>query len=327
MRTTRMLRGGVSALALASVAVLVPAPAHAATPPNDKLVQGWYRDFLDRSTVNAAADDGRQHWVQQLDAGRPREEVLGEIVGSHEHAQRRIDASYRAVLGRAPDRGAGYWVDGVTSRGMALEWVDQNLLASQELYDRWGARRDRDDLYVQDLYVHVLGRYAWETTPGERAYWAGRVRAAGRLAAVRELWYSDEAVRHRLVLHYSALLDRDRIDRSGLDYWYPREVRSDLATGVAIAATTEYRDRAVQPLRITYLGPYSEEQPDRALFRTSVGRTTKLVGIGVGEVFGPDEPLSEVRYEGRLTDGGGVRLKVGETLVDLSRDVQTELDY
>lgn len=233
--TTAVLTGAMTA-GLAVVA----APAHA-TEGNDLLVQAWYRQFLQRSAEDAAADTGRGHWVARLDDGEPRERVLRDLLRSREHVNRRVSDAYQDHLGRAPDPGAAHWVDGAARHGMALEWVEQNLLASQELYDEWSWAGEHEDLYVQDLYVAVLGRYGWESTRAERAYWAGRVRAVGRLAAVRELWYTDEAVRHRLAGHYSDLLRRTA-DLDGLTHWAPVQARSDADAVVGLACTEEFFD-------------------------------------------------------------------------------------
>jgi hypothetical protein len=310
----RKLQRSIAVVALAGVAVLVPAPAHA-SGTNDRIVNGWYRDFLQRGSVNAEGDYGREYWVNQLNGATDQESVenvrsavLGEIVRSPEYVRRQVDDSYRAFLGRKPDPGASFWVDGVSHRGMALEWVDQNLLASQELHSRWAARPNGDDLYVQQLYVHVLGRYAWETTPGERAYWVGRIRAVGRLAAVRELWYADEAVRHRLAGHYLSLLCLDEVDRYGLHYWYPREVASDLGTAVAIASTDKYaqrlltyKDPQVSVLTVTYVGP-SDKQPGVAIFTLAHGDEKSEIAVRPGETLGAGAPWSLVGFVNQAAD-------------------------
>lgn len=231
---------GALALAMTAGLAVAAAPAHA-TEANDLLVQAWYREFLQRTSDDAAADPGREHWTHRLDDGDPREEVLRDLLRSREHVSRRVSDAYQDVLGRSPDPGAAQWVDGATSSGMALEWVEQNLLASRELYEEWSWAGDHDDLYVQDLYAAVLGRYSWESTPAERAYWVGRLRAVGRLAAVRELWSTDEAVRHRVEEHYGDLLRRTP-DVDGMAYWSRVEARSDLDAVVGIAATEEFFD-------------------------------------------------------------------------------------
>jgi hypothetical protein len=328
----RRLRRSTAVVALAGVVVLLPAPSDAATldetaVPNHKIVNGWYRDFLHRSPENLEADYGRDHWIERLNTGEPRSAVLGDIVRSSEYATRRVGDSYQAILGRKPDPGASYWVEGVSQRGMALEWVDQNLLASQELHSRWAARPNGDDLYVQQLYVHVLGRYAWETTPGERAYWAGRIRAVGRLAAVRELWYADEAVRHRLAGHYISLLGYRGVDRDGLHYWYPREVTSDLTTRVAIASTDEYADYVAQELRITFDRLITSGDKTKAVFTVTFGRETYPIDKAEGEPFGAAEPLSLFQLVGVDASGNTVTVRFNGDLEELVKGKEEVLGY
>ncbi len=335
----KTFRSVAAVVALASAAVLVPAPAQA-TEANDRLVKGWYRDFLQRGSIDAAGDYGREHWVQRLDAadGRPdveaaRREVLTDIVRSPEYVQRHVTDSYRAILGRRPDAGASYWIEGATKHGMALEWVDQNLLASRELHERWASRSNRDDLYVQQLYVHVLGRYAWETTPGERAYWVGRVRAVGRLAAVRELWYADEAVRHRLASHYRSLLGRESVDRYGLHHWYPQVVQSDLRARVALASTNEYalgafvyQDPQLEEVTLTYLGQADPALPDFGAFLLVSGDVRTRVVASPGVDLSTEALLSWVRFVSQAPDRTSAVVRILDREVELTVDVPEPLE-
>ena len=77
------------------------------------LVDSWYRRFLGR-----APDPGSQQWVEELQRGRPPQEVLSSILGSDEYYQRAgstpqgfIYRLFRDVTGRRPTpREATYWV-------------------------------------------------------------------------------------------------------------------------------------------------------------------------------------------------------------------------
>ena len=92
--SAKRIHRGIAVVVLASVAVLVPAPAHA-TEVNNRIVKGWYRDFLQRGSIDAERDYGREHWVQRLDATGDRNAVLAEIVRSPDYVRRQITDSYR----------------------------------------------------------------------------------------------------------------------------------------------------------------------------------------------------------------------------------------
>lgn len=236
MTSLSRLVAAAATAAVLSISALLAAPAATAAVGDDRaVVNGWYQDFLGR---DAKTDPGSQYWVDRLAAQAPAD-VLWTITHSREFNGNEVAASYNDYLGRAPDRGASYWVDGTTAQSFPLEWVDQNLLASNEYFQRWGVRYAGNAGPVSIWYIDVLGRTA---SDGEKAYWARRVDQIGRLGALRELWYSDEAVRGRINDHYSALLSRDA-DFAGLSYWSPKEVESDINVAVLLASTPEYRSK------------------------------------------------------------------------------------
>lgn len=236
MRTpeARSLKLGRTLTAVAIVAGSLlgfTAPAAQAAPTNRTVVNAWYDDFLGR---DADADPGSTYWVSQLDRQAPGD-VLWTITHSREYVEREVAAYYNDLLGRAPDRGASYWVEGVLAGRFPLEWVRQNILASQEYYDDWYIKA----FVVDDWYGDILGRFG--ASDGEAAYWLDRASRVGRLQAVREIYYSDEAVRYRINQHYR-LMYRDA-DIAGINYWYGKEVESDINVQVLIAASPEYRVR------------------------------------------------------------------------------------
>jgi len=203
-----------------------------AAATNDAVVQSWYTDFLGRT--DPAADPGRQFWVGQLDGGAPRADVLRSITESREYAELTVGALYALLLGRGLDPGAEYWVSGVDERGMAVEWVSQNIFASDEFF-RTQARSD-DYALVRIWYAALTGR---TPTDGEVAYWVDRVQRFGRFRALREFWYAPESVATRVVVNYALLLERPP-SQGELGYWAPLEVRSDREVAVLIASTPEY---------------------------------------------------------------------------------------
>jgi hypothetical protein len=238
----RRLTAALAGVTVGLLSISIAAPAQAAEPTSDQLVQLWYADFLGRP--DPAADPGRGYWVDRLEEGTPARYVLGSIIRSYEYAGAEVGAYYRAYLNRPVDPGARYWVESTVHDDMAFEWVAQNILASPEYVRASGPptgdpRADRM-AYVDNLFPDVLGRFP---SQGETAYWSDRVGRVGPLAAVRELWYTDEAVRGRLADNYVYLLGRD-VDLPGLDYWTPVERQSDITLQVELAVTDEYADDA-----------------------------------------------------------------------------------
>jgi len=222
---------GVVQASADEVRPVVAAAATSTAAADDALVQAWYRVYLGRTAAQAAGDSGRTYWVKQLQSGAKQSDVLWRILHSREYNQLEIADMYDAYLGRTMDSGAKYWVDSTSDRGMALEWVEQNILASDE-YARSGS-------LVKRWYADVLYR---SPSAGEVAYWDGRVKAKGRLTALRELWYASEVVDLHLAFNYEALLGR-AVDAGGRAYWYPKQVESDVNVKTLIGATTEFRCR------------------------------------------------------------------------------------
>lgn len=226
---TTAAAGAVAAGLLAATAV----PAQAATLGSSEIVANWYQDFLGRNLAAARNDPGHLVWSDQLDAGQPRAQVLAEIVRSPEYATLNVTLLYALLLERAPDPGASYWLENIP-KGMAVEWVEQNILASAEF--RSGLS---DTELVGDLYTYVLGR---EPRAGEASYWVNQLRGSyGRdyLRLVRAIWYTDEAADARTTRQYVRLLGRTP-NGGEVAYWRGTEKQSDLATSIAFASTDEY---------------------------------------------------------------------------------------
>jgi hypothetical protein len=235
----RLIAVALATAAVGFVPVLQAPPAQAAQN-NDTLVQAWYRVFLDRTSEAASSDNGRFYWVDKLNRGQRPSDVLWEITHSREYVEREISAYYNDILDRAPDSGASYWIENAVNGGMNLEWVYQNLEASQENFDQWYY----PEYVVKYWYYDILGRY--NVSSGEASYWLDRARQVGRLQAVREIYYSDEAIRYRVNEHYKHILYRfEGADFSGLSYWYPKEVENDVNVQVLLASTPEFVQKRV----------------------------------------------------------------------------------
>lgn len=230
------LVGAPAAAAVTTPAVTTPAAAAApaAAPSFDApaAVEAWYQQFLGRS---AAADPGSRYWVDQL-ASNPPAQVLARLLATPEHVGATVDGYYTSYLGREPDRGAGYWKDGVAAGRFPLEWAVQNIIGSQEFAARASSGGGTDLDVAQAWYATILGR---QGAPGEIAYWAGRLGGRSPLQVVREIWYTPEAVTGRIADHYRYFLGRDGGD-GGIGYWYGPEVAGDDAVQVAFATSAEY---------------------------------------------------------------------------------------
>ncbi len=222
----------VTGVATTSLTAPVLAAVAPAATDRQAVVESWYQQFLGRS---AAEDGGSRYWVALL-ADTPADQVLGRLLATPEHVSREVAGYYTSYLGRQVDGGASYWTGGVVRGAFPLEWAEQNVLASGEFVARSSSGGVGATGTVQAWYATVLGRLGGQ---GEVAYWSGRLRSASSLQVLREIWYSSEAVNHRVADHYELYLGRSA-GRSELSYWYPREVRSDDAVVLAIASSREY---------------------------------------------------------------------------------------
>ena len=236
---------GASAPAMAEPTTPVAESTTAAASPDFDhrtyvaLVASWYRVFLGRS---ASADPGSDYWVGQLDNGVAPDRVLAFVLTSPEYAKIATTSIYRAYLDRPLDPGASYWLDGVAAGSFPLEWVEQNVASSPAYLQKTGANRGQGDVAVEGWYSVILQR---SPSLGERRYWTGRIRDVGALGAVRELWYTPEAVNHRVQQHYAGLLGR-QASGGELAYWNDLEVRSDISVIEAIGASPEFARRALR---------------------------------------------------------------------------------
>ncbi len=100
-----------------------------------------------------------------------------------EGIEHKVDALYRAGLGRAADeKGLAYWVDVAEANG--LRSVAWGLKASHEFDMRFGQLTE--DQYVEGLYCRVLGR-----KPDEKGanYWREKMAAGADPSAVL-VWFS-----------------------------------------------------------------------------------------------------------------------------------------
>ena len=166
-----------------------------------------------------------------LDAGAAPGDVLRSITRTRDHVERQVSSSYLDLLGRAPDAGASAWVEGVLAGRFPLEWVEQDVLACDELARLRSGGAGGTESLVDAWYARVLGR---SRVGGPEGAWA-----------LRELYCSPEALTHRVQDHHGALLRRPA-SAAEVACFSPKEVGSDADVAVLLASSPEYRgDRAV----------------------------------------------------------------------------------
>ena len=234
--THRTATAVVGAVIAAVVGLTTAAPASAA-PTDATVVEAWHHDFLQRG---AGAADQQRYTAFMTTFGAVA--AADDLTRTREYAEHQVGQVYREHLQRTPDAGAAYWVDGVAEGRFALQWVTQNVLASQEYADLWAAVHGsrKPSVTANAWILALLDRRA---TPDETAYWGHRIAQVGRLGALRDLYYTSEGVHQRIDSHYRALLGRP-VDGGGYYYWYGLETHDDRAVQVQIAASPEYRERS-----------------------------------------------------------------------------------
>lgn len=234
---TASLLGGITATPATAATPNIKAPTAFSSENSAALVDSWYQDFLGRG---AYGDPGAMYWVDRLKNQAPAD-VLWSITHSREYNTQIIRYYYKNYLVRDLDRGANYWIDGVTAQRFPLEWVEQNILSSPEFLRGYGGNSNG---LIYAWYYGVLGNEGIpnedpEITSGAINYWKNRVRAVGALGALREMYYTSEGVSGRINGNYYFTLDRFPSDGE-IAYWYPKEVESDINVAVLLASTPEY---------------------------------------------------------------------------------------
>lgn len=116
-----------------------------------------YRDMLGR----AAEPEGKAYWVDRIDGGQPRYEILNAFSRTSEYRVRAVRRIYTQLVGRdATASERTYWADQLKSKNPDV--LRSALLGSAELRTRAGGI----DGWAPAMYQLVLRRPA---TPGEAA--------------------------------------------------------------------------------------------------------------------------------------------------------------
>jgi hypothetical protein len=174
---------------------------------NEQFVDFLYQGILGRS----ADEEGKAHWLAQLEGGATRNEIIGGFINTPEfqaycgaagilpgktfpdgtpyRSEYRfiIEHFYATSLGRTPDpEGIEYWVEKMNVGGYTLEDVLFGFLHSVE----YQAFEYTDDQYVTSLYSVCIGR---EPDTEGKAYWLEQLAGgASRDDVARGFLYSQE---------------------------------------------------------------------------------------------------------------------------------------
>ncbi len=136
-------------------------------------VNGLYLNILDRP----ADGDGLAYWVQQLQNGTPRSQIVDGIWNSAEHRGLEVDHFYALFLNRGADpAGRAYWVSRFLAGESEVD-VARGFLGSSEF------QADHPDnvSYATALYADVLGRAGGST---EISSWVGVLQSGSSRDAV-----------------------------------------------------------------------------------------------------------------------------------------------
>lgn len=178
-------------------AAAVTGPVNSA---NASFIADSYTQFLSRS----ADDAGLDYHLGVLASGGDQRRLTFtySLLFSAEGAGTEVDRAYQDLLARAAETdGRAYWTTRLQGHGVSDLRV--LLLASDEYVAKAGGT---DGAWIDALYADVMERPA---DAEGRQYWLNQ-RAAGvaRPNIVAGLYFSDEALGHRVDAYYTELLSR-----------------------------------------------------------------------------------------------------------------------
>ncbi|REK09098.1 MAG: DUF4214 domain-containing protein [Planctomycetota bacterium] len=172
-------------------------------------VRNLYEDILDRE----AEQEGLLVWLNLLNNGGTRGDVVRGLWQSREHRGMQVDSYYQTFLDRAPDpAGRQTWI-AILRNGATEEEVMQAFLTTNEYL----ANNPPITEYVLEVYRDVLGR---EADAGGQAFWETSLDSG--LLTLEEVANGLLNVRERHVnvvqTFYNDFLERNP-DSQGLFTW------------------------------------------------------------------------------------------------------------
>jgi hypothetical protein len=172
---------------------------HVNESPNGHFLDTIYHDFFQRPVDPT----GWNAWMNMLDRGASRVQVVQAIEGSLEYCTKVVDELYAQLLGRAPDpQGLNAFVSFLGQGGTA-EAVEAEILLSPEYWMRQGGTNTG---FLSGIYRQILGR---SVDPTGQAVWGTALQqGAPREAVVLGVLTSLEANQDFIEQQYQTWLHR-----------------------------------------------------------------------------------------------------------------------
>ncbi len=173
------------AIPTAAVGTVLPSPlaVSSSTSSAAAYVESLYQTVFDRNGSPAEVEA----WVTRMGSGLSLEGVAEGFINSPEHRAEEVNSFYEEFLHRTAGPASSVWVNALLS-GVSDQAVAEAILDSPEYQQ---AHQD-PSLFVQDLYLDVLGRQADQT--GLAAWESALASGESRQAVVASFVTSPEAV-------------------------------------------------------------------------------------------------------------------------------------
>ncbi|MEA9984918.1 DUF4214 domain-containing protein [Subtercola sp. RTI3] len=172
-------------------------------------VNALYYDFLKR--LPNASDVA--FWGNQIQQGANPNIIATGFVQSDEYRYIRIDAAYRAILGREPEAaGRLNWLNGMKAGILTTDDIETSFYASAEYFNRQGGTNEK---FMAAIYTTLLGRSG---TSSDYSFWASAIQTHGRAWVINQFWITPETIQQRVSNMYQLYLGRVP-DSSGLAAW------------------------------------------------------------------------------------------------------------
>ena len=213
-----------------------PAPVVSSSSSGDiaSFADAAYSDFIGRE----ATASEKNNWIQRINSGATRYELVAELTQSDEWAANVVDDMYLDTLGRTPDAGGrAYWINQLRNN-MSVARMAALFYGSPEYIAKEGNQLDR---WITDLYSELLDR---QPDGGGLSYWVSETNLTTSGSVALRFYQSDESRRARVQALYQDLLDRGT-DAGGEEFWAGVLLNGDdLALAANLAASDEYFDKA-----------------------------------------------------------------------------------
>jgi len=202
---------------------------------NEQVMHSGNYAYRDR---RARKGEFRKLWIQRINAGTTRYQLVAELTTSDEWAANVVNKMYFDTLGRNGDAGGrAYWISQLQD-GMSVARMAALFYGSPEYIAGEGNRLDR---WITDLYGELLAR---QPDAGGLNYWVNETDRTTPGSVALRFYQSDESRRARVQALYQDLLGRGT-DAGGEQFWADVLLNGDdLALAASLASSDEYFDKA-----------------------------------------------------------------------------------